>query len=144
MDATKDEGKRARWRRVAFALAVTVAAYAAIESIWLMSMKHFYAGVFSKVSSDHRMALRSTWAAVMVYPLLICSFFGLVLSFPGANLILRSAVFGACVYGVYNLTNKATLHGYTWTMVAVDTTWGATCFAVIAAVYSATLKHHTT
>ncbi len=36
----------------------------------------------------------------------------------------RGAAFGLAVYGVYNLTNKATLPGYSWKMVAVDTVWG--------------------
>jgi len=40
------------------------------------------------------------------------------------------------VYGVYNLTNMATLPGYRWQMVLIDTLWGAILFAVFATVFS--------
>ena len=43
--------------------------------------------------------------------------------------------FGLAVYGVYNLTNVATLIGYSWTMVVVDTAWGTVWFGTLAAIY---------
>ncbi|GIT92549.1 hypothetical protein JANAI62_32140 [Jannaschia pagri] len=42
-------------------------------------------------------------------------------------------VFGAVAYGTYEFTNKATLKGWDWTMVAVDTTWGAVLTGATAA-----------
>jgi len=38
---------------------------------------------------------------------------------------LRSAVLGLAAFGVYDLTNLATLRGYTVTMTVVDMAWGA-------------------
>ncbi|WGH77465.1 DUF2177 family protein [Jannaschia ovalis] len=38
---------------------------------------------------------------------------------------INGAILGAVAYGTYEFTNKATLQGWAWPMVAVDTTWGA-------------------
>lgn len=39
--------------------------------------------------------------------------------------VLRSAVLGLAAFGVYDLTNLATLRGYSVTMTVVDIAWGA-------------------
>lgn len=46
---------------------------------------------------------------------------------------VNGAVLGALAYGTYEFTNMATLRGWDWTMVAVDTTWGMILTAVSAA-----------
>jgi uncharacterized membrane protein len=38
---------------------------------------------------------------------------------------LNGAILGAVAYGTYEFTNKSTIRGWDWSMVAVDTTWGA-------------------
>ncbi|MEM8823007.1 MAG: DUF2177 family protein [Pseudomonadota bacterium] len=38
---------------------------------------------------------------------------------------LGGTLLGALAYGTYEFTNKATLKGWQWSMVAIDTTWGA-------------------
>jgi uncharacterized membrane protein len=37
----------------------------------------------------------------------------------------EGAVLGALAYGTYEFVNKATLRGWRWSMVALDTGWGA-------------------
>jgi uncharacterized membrane protein len=44
--------------------------------------------------------------------------------------VLRSAVLGLAAFGVYDLTNLATLRGYTVMMAAVDMAWGTFASAV--------------
>jgi uncharacterized membrane protein len=46
----------------------------------------------------------------------------------------RGAAFGIIAYCTYDLTNMATLHGWNWTLVAVDMTWGAVATAIGASV----------
>jgi uncharacterized membrane protein len=46
---------------------------------------------------------------------------------------LNGAILGAMAYGTYEFTNKATLRGWDWSMVAVDTTWGAVLTGATAA-----------
>lgn len=48
--------------------------------------------------------------------------------------IVDAALLGALVYLVYDLTNMATLTGYTWTAVMLDGMWGALLFSATTAV----------
>ena len=45
--------------------------------------------------------------------------------------LLRAAVLGFAVYGVYNFTCKAVFVRYGWSMVVVDTLWGISIFSVV-------------
>lgn len=54
-------------------------------------------------------------------------------TWPGA--ILYGALFGACVYAAYDLTNLATLRGWSVSVTIVDLCWGA--FATAAATVAA-------
>jgi uncharacterized membrane protein len=47
--------------------------------------------------------------------------------------IWRGALFGALAYGTYDLTNLATLKGYTWQVAAVDIVWGTVLTGTVAA-----------
>ena len=38
--------------------------------------------------------------------------------------LMNGAVLGLMAYGTYEATNMATLRGWSWSMVAVDTLWG--------------------
>lgn len=110
--------------------------YAIIEVAWLFLMKGFYAQQFATFTGSP-LKIRSFAAVTLVYPLLIAAstFFVLLpamesMSYPMA--LLRGSAFGAVVYGVYNLTNCATLPGYSWEMVVVDTLWGAIAFSILS------------
>lgn len=119
-------------------LITALVAYAVLEFLWLWFMRSFYSKQlgFSKV--------QSVPAAVLAYALLVPALVYFVLWPASASAkssrdnkvkaVLRGAFFGATIYGVYNLTNKATLKGYSWTMVGVDTLWGAGIFAAVAAI----------
>lgn len=48
--------------------------------------------------------------------------------------LLNGAILGALAYGTYEFTNKATLKGWSWSMVAVDVTWGTVLTAGSAAL----------
>lgn len=45
----------------------------------------------------------------------------------------RGALFGLCAYGTYDLTNLATLQGWTTRIALIDLAWGTTLTAVAAA-----------
>lgn len=44
------------------------------------------------------------------------------------------ALLGAVAYGTYDLTNQATLRGWSTLVTVVDLTWGATLTAVVATI----------
>lgn len=54
----------------------------------------------------------------------------------GAALIVPALVLGALAYGTYEFTSYAVLRDWHWSMVAVDTAWGAvlTAFSAWAGV----------
>ena len=112
-------------------LLVLLLIYIVSEATWLYAQKGFYAKQF-KAFSSKPLAIRSMLAVALVYPLLLAGFYFLVLK--GTNkqtVAAKGLLFGAVAYGVYNLTNKATLPGYSWTMLIVDTAWGAILFGTL-------------
>jgi uncharacterized membrane protein len=48
--------------------------------------------------------------------------------------LLNGAILGALAYGTYEFTNKATLAGWSWSMVAADLAWGTVLTAGSAAL----------
>jgi uncharacterized membrane protein len=127
--------------KLAAACVSTVIAYVILEATWLLIMTPlFYTSAFAQFSKE-KLAVRSSLAVVLIYILIIKAFFWLVVlpikneNLSMAQAIVRGAVFGSVVYGVYNLTNKATLLGYPWTLVVVDTAWGTVLFSLLAAVF---------
>ncbi|MDB5471038.1 MAG: hypothetical protein JWR84_2598 [Caulobacter sp.] len=46
--------------------------------------------------------------------------------------LLNGALFGFIAYATYDLTNMATLKGFSWTVVAADLFWGAFITATVA------------
>jgi uncharacterized membrane protein len=44
------------------------------------------------------------------------------------------ALLGAVAYGTYDLTNRATVVGFPWTLAAVDLAWGAALTAAVAGI----------
>lgn len=46
--------------------------------------------------------------------------------------LLNGALFGFIAYATYDLTNMATLKGFSWTVVAADLAWGAFITATVA------------
>lgn len=140
--------------RPAVTIAVVVAIYAVVEAAWLLTMRPFYAKAFAPLlrPPGTPLKVRSLTAVVLVYPLLVAAYVILVLlplmakdqgkatgefaTSRAVGWILYGLIFGAVVYGVYNLTNMATLPGYSWTLVGVDTAWGTACFGGLAGVAS--------
>ncbi len=79
--------------------------------------------------------IRSALAVVLIYPLLLGAAYVFVLqgrdNRSRVETVARGALFGAAAYGVYNLTNMATLPGYSWDLVVIDVMWGAAVFALL-------------
>ena len=117
-------------------LLVALALFAAAEAVWLLSMRPLYRRWFAAFSGP--LALRSVAAAAATYAVLLAGALVFV-ALPAARdqgpawrSVARGMLFGATVYGVYNLTNKSTIPKYPWAMAAVDTAWGATLFGGVA------------
>ena len=73
--------------------------------------------------------------ALLVYVLLpaATTFFAIEPSKTLKEASTRGALLGLSMYGLYDLTNLATLNGWTYEMLVKDTTWGTTICALGAA-----------
>lgn len=127
--------------------------YVIIEASWLLGMKTpFYTPAFADVQSlDGGPVVYDNLAAVLAYALILPVMYWFLVhpytvspSACGATSLgrcmLNGAALGLAMYGVYNLTNKATLRGYSWRLVCVDTCYGVTALVAVAIVARATAR----
>jgi len=97
-----------------------------VDLIWLsLSVKSFYRPNIGHLLLDKPVV----WAAVMFYFIYI---FGLAVviiepsldSLNTIKFLSRAFMFGLVAYGTYNLTNMATIKGWSPSVVFVDMIWG--------------------
>ncbi len=110
------------------------AAFVVLDGLWLgVLMRGFYRdqlGPLARMSGGSLAPL--WWAAAVVYVLLALGIVGLVASraTSPASAAGWGALFGLVVYGVYDMTNMATLRGWPLQVALVDMVWGtAACAA---------------
>ena len=97
-----------------------------IDIIWLsFAVKSFYRPNIGHLLLDKPVM----WAAAMFYVIYVFGI-GVVIIEPSIDLdnirsfIFRAFVFGLVAYGTYNLTNMATVKGWSPSVVFVDMLWG--------------------
>lgn len=118
---------------------LTLVIFLAIDFLWLgLIAKGFYnkeLGSFPRTFN--------WWAAVLAYVLLSLGIVFFVLpktiSSPFKSFIWGS-VFGLVVYGIYDLTNLATLAGWSLKMTLVDAFWGMFVSSITSFIVSLILK----
>jgi uncharacterized membrane protein len=114
---------------------VALVCFGLLDGLWLgVLMRAFYRSQLSliaRMSGDRLAPLFSP--ALMVYVLLAWGMVAFVLPRPVVEApVLRGALFGFVVYGVYDLTNLKTLKGWPLVLTAIDIAWGATASATTA------------
>tara|TARA_X000000368_G_scaffold395176_1_gene362406 strand:- start:75 stop:479 length:405 start_codon:yes stop_codon:yes gene_type:complete len=109
-----------------------------IDVIWLsFAVKSFYRPNIGHLLLDKPVM----WAATMFYIIYICGL-GVVIIQPFINFedttmfLFRAFIFGLVAYGTYNLTNMATVKGWSSNVVFVDMFWGGflTAFSSYAGI----------
>ena len=100
-----------------------------LDTLWLgFLMNGFYKRHLAPLARMAGGSLAPIWpAAALVYPLLALGVTALVLTRARSPLdaLGLGAVMGLVVYGVYDLTNYATLRDYPLVLAVVDMAWGA-------------------
>ena len=117
------------------AYAVALVVMGLLDAIWLgWFAKSFYREQLGALMNE---SVRIVPAAIYYFgfPLVIV-YLALMPARSLGEAVLRSAVLGLAAFGVYDLTNLATLRGYTVLMTVVDMVWG-TCATALggAAAY---------
>jgi len=106
---------------------------------WLM--KDFYNEQLGDLARRSQGALAPRWGAAILTYLIIPM--GLVLFIPpravGTELggyLFWGAIYGAVLYGVYDLTNRAVLENFSLKMTLVDLSWGTfICMSMSGVLY---------
>jgi uncharacterized membrane protein len=105
----------------------------ALDAVWLTLRYSYHNTLFQAVQgAPIQMRLLPAIGVYLLLPIIV------VLSAvqgarSTADAARRGALTGALLYGFYDLTNYATLRGWTATMAITDTAWGAFVCAVGAA-----------
>ena len=105
-----------------------------VDALWLFARADYHKSFFAAVQGS---PLTVRWIpAALVYVLLAIALVSVAVM--GAksvrNAALRGALVGGIMYGFYDATNMATLSGWTWSMLALDTLWGALGCGTTAAI----------
>ena len=111
-------------------------ALAILDGLWLgVVSREFYKARLGQLLLDRPI----WWAAILFY--LIHAAGIAAFAVPPAvaagtwtTAVLYGAFFGLCVYAAYDLTNLATLRGWSMTLSLVDLAWGAFATAVATLV----------
>ena len=115
-------------------LLVTAAFMFALDCVWLYLNSKAHSNLIQNIQGSAP-TLRLI-PAVLIYILIPLGVY--VFAISNSNTLksaaLKGAFLGLCMYGVYDLTNYATLKNYTLTMTLTDMAWGTFLCAAGAAV----------
>jgi len=102
-----------------------------IDVIWLsFAVKYFYRPNIGHLLLDKPVM----WASAMFYIIYVFGL-GVVIIQPSLNFedtirfLFKAFMFGLVAYGTYNLTNMATVKGWSASVVLVDMLWGGSLTA---------------
>lgn len=114
------------------ATCASLGVYALIEALWISNTTSFYRHAIIQIQGNRLLTIDRT-AAVVCYVILFAAVY-MFLIHPIVNsaahcptlasIVLRAVTLALAIHGVYNLTNKATLAGYSWKLTIVDMMWG--------------------
>ena len=119
-------------------MAASIAAFVVLDGLWLgLVMKDFYRTQLMPIGRMADGGFAPLWLpALAVYVLLGAGVAVFVV--PRAGSVLGAAglgaLFGLVVYGVYDLTNYATLAQWPAMVTVADIAWGTFACAMVAAV----------
>lgn len=100
-----------------------------LDYLWFgIVMQDYYAKALKVIVQSEENQLIYHWpAALLVYMLLAAGLTFFVLNKPlqrAFHYFLHGAGFGLILYGVYNLTNYATIQGWPFSLVCLEILWG--------------------
>jgi uncharacterized membrane protein len=119
--------------------AVALITVLALDALWLgVLMRRFYRTRFAPIARMSGGAMAPIWpAAAGVYVLLSVGIVAFALP-QAAGAVAPAAAWGALlggvIYGFYNLTNHATLAGWSAAVTLVDICWGTGLCAAVTTV----------
>ena len=124
--------------------AVGAVAFMVLDGIWLgLLMKNFYRDQLAAIGRLVDGGFVPNWPAAFVVYMLLGAGIALFVM-PQAPTVAAAAGFGAlfglCVYGVYDFTNYSTLRQWPFALTLADMAWGAVASAACAAVVRSVIR----
>ena len=118
------------------AFAVTAVVFLILDAIWLGVISR---NLFQREIGELLLPKPNLGAAAVFYVIYIVGlvYFCVVPGVAGQSVLrglLNGTMFGIVAYATYDLTNLATLKGWSAMLVCIDITWGAVASAVASAV----------
>lgn len=117
---------------------ITWVYYIAIDVVWLMIInRKYYQDFFARFNGGVASQGISTQSAIYGGLAWLCLAAGME-TFVLQNArdlqdaVIKGALFGMIVYGVYDFTNLATLSGWTFNFAVADIVWGSALGSIIA------------
>jgi uncharacterized membrane protein len=111
-----------------------IGAVIVLDATWLTINYSYHMKLFESIQKSP-LTVRLV-PAILVYILIIVAvyFFAVKEGTSFSNAVFRGAALGFVMYGLYDLTNYATLTNYTLQMTLTDMAWGTVLCSLIAAV----------
>jgi uncharacterized membrane protein len=105
-----------------------------LDAVQILVNRQFHAKLFKNVQKSP-MKVRIV-PAILVYILMpfAVTYFAILQSKSIKEAGLKGGLLGLTIFGVYDLTNLATLDGWTVEMAIMDISWGTVMFSITSAV----------
>jgi len=119
--------------KIALHLLILLVTMVAMDTVWLTATAGTSRSLFAAIQGS---PLQIRWIpAAFVYVLMVAAvwFFAVQSSTTTLEAAGRGALLGVSMYGLYDLTNYATLSRYTLSFALTDIAWGTLLFASAAA-----------
>ena len=112
-----------------------------IDMVWLTARYKYHNDIFRGIQgTDPKIRLIPAMLIYVLIPIAVMVF-AVLPSTEIETAALRGAFLGFCMYGVYDLTNYATLTNYTLEMTVTDMAWGTFICSVGASVAYILRRH---
>lgn len=124
-------------RRFLIALAATALPFLLLDSVWLTAMMpRLYAPRIGGLLLDRPLLLPALLFYAIYLPgvVVLAVWPSYRLGRPARQALGRGAVLGLVAYGTYDMTNLATLRGWSAAVTGADMAWGAVVTGIAAAL----------
>jgi uncharacterized membrane protein len=106
--------------------------FLSIDAIYLSQIAPVFTRMLKTITGGHTMPLNPL-ATIGTYAILVFGLYYFIISQQRG--LIDAFLYGFVIYGVYELTNKATIPGWKWSFVAIDTLWGGILHVLVTYVY---------
>ena len=121
-------------RQLAFTYIATLLAFVAADAVWLsvMGPAFYYPEVGPLLLETPNLAVAAVFYLLYPVGLLALAVRPGLSEAHASGALWRAALFGLCAYATYDISNLATLKGWTVTVTVVDLVWGVLGSSVAA------------